>query len=175
MYHTAYYTLAAASEAQKKGLPWTVRLEYVGYNSKNASRKSYKFWEASGTPGSSVVKIVYGRIGTQGNRPLKKDWSYVVEKTPEKIKDGYAYDSRCKDTVPPMTLQFGTISDSNGILEVPVPANRADLLGPGPYSRIRKVRRNDAGKYEALDESGSLLMVLPLATVEYLSEQVGGQ
>ena len=171
----SYYTYQAAADARRQGLPWKVRLEYTGYNGKNASGNSYKFWEANGVPGSTAVTIRYGRIGSAG-RPLQKDWGYFAEKFPEKQAKGYDYDSRTQDTVdkPPAVSPVTTLDDGT-ISEIEVSQVVASTFGPGPYGQIRSVLRSVMSGTEcwsAYDEHGTLIMQLPEAGVETIKQAV---
>ena len=62
--NTSEVTRTLSQEAAR-GKTWRVRLEYIGINPVNKSRRSMKFWEAEGL-GQSDVVTWWGKIGTVG-------------------------------------------------------------------------------------------------------------
>lgn len=51
-------------KAANAGKRWVIYLEYSGYNGKNVSGSSHKFWELSGE--GTKARARWGRIGSNG-------------------------------------------------------------------------------------------------------------
>jgi hypothetical protein len=133
----AYVTADVAFKMEREGRPWTVRVEYDGYNRENQSRHSDKWWELSGN-GSGAVKCNFGASGSRGRAtPLTYMLGEALEKLGEKRAKGYAY-------------TYGTETD------MPRPQSVADL--PEPYRSIKRIIALGDGLFRALDNFGNTVM-----------------
>lgn len=59
-------TYSEISNAAADGRAFCVRFEYSGYNGKNASRQSNKFWCYERPYNGAPIQVRYGAIGTSG-------------------------------------------------------------------------------------------------------------
>lgn len=132
-----FVTADIARRMEREGRPWTVRVEYSGYNRENQSRHSDKWWEISGN-GSGAVRCNFGATGSRGrSTPLTYMMGEALEKLGEKQAKGYRY-------------AYGTETD------MPHPQSVSDL--PEPYRSIKRIVALGDGLFRALDGLGNTVM-----------------
>ena len=133
----ALVTADIARKMERESRPWTVRVEYSGYNRENQSRHSDKWWEISGN-GSGAVRCNFGATGSRGrSTPLTYMMGEALEKLGEKQAKGYRY-------------AYGTETD------MPHPQSVSDL--PEPYRSIKRIVALGDGLFRALDGLGNTVM-----------------
>ena len=133
----ALVTADIARKMERESRPWTVRVEYSGYNRENQSRHSDKWWEISGN-GSGAVRCNFGATGSRGrSTPLTYMMGEALEKLSEKQAKGYRY-------------AYGTETD------MPHPQSVSDL--PEPYRSIKRIVALGDGLFRALDGLGNTVM-----------------
>lgn len=132
-----FVTADIARKMERESRPWTVRVEYSGYNRENQSRHSDKWWEISGN-GSGAVRCNFGATGSRGrSTPLTYMMGEALEKLSEKQAKGYRY-------------AYGTETD------MPHPQSVSDL--PEPYRSIKRIVALGDGLFRALDNFGNTVM-----------------
>jgi predicted DNA-binding WGR domain protein len=134
---TSYVNADVARKMEREGRPWTVRVEYCGYNRENQSRHSDKWWEISGN-GSGAVRCNFGATGSPGRRePLTYMMGEALEKLGEKRAKGYRYTPSTETSVPH-------------------PQSVSDL--PEPYRSIKRIIALGGDLFRALDGFGNTVM-----------------
>jgi hypothetical protein len=78
----------AVFSAAALGKRWRVRLEYVGPNPKNKSKRSSKFWSASGL-GRGDASVAFGTIGSVGTYQ-PSHYAAAIDKIYQKLARGYS-------------------------------------------------------------------------------------
>jgi predicted DNA-binding WGR domain protein len=146
-------SISDVRRAYRAGRGFRLYAEYVGYNAKNASGRSSKFWcfEREG----SETRIRYGRIGTCGrvtNHGL--DLCEALERLHKKEAKGYRI-VLCQAEPAP--------ADASNAAPV-VRARAAAILEwaaslPAPFNQIHGLTPEGV----ATDESGALVCTLPQA------------
>ena len=124
-----YISWDNARRNARLGAQWAI---YLTYNS--TSKNSHKFYEVLGK-GFMVLRVRNGRIGTAGQTQQPRNWSYVLDKVPNKMGKGYQEH----------------ISD------------RTPSAAPFPYSEIRHLLCEDDAWY-ATNDTGHRLFDLPPET-----------
>lgn len=79
-------TFTAARTAAREGRRWCLRLEFYGYNPKNKSGHSEKFWQLEGE-GMAVTRR-WGRFGTKG-QSMADSLCSALDKAVTKMAKGY--------------------------------------------------------------------------------------
>ena len=142
-------TLIRSAEFGKK---WTLTLIYKGPNEKNLSGHSNKWWSMSGT-GTGRVEINFGAAHSMGrSTPVTKTYSEAMKVLNEKLFKGYTF-----FTPTPVTTA----------------SHMKPLAGMGaPFCNIVKLLFSDNGTpVDALDESGRVVVRIPLDTARSLAKQ----
>lgn len=145
-----HYTIEAARQARKAGVPWCIRVEYTGYNPNTKDGHSSKFWSASGE-GYGTCTIRWGKIGSRG-QSTTKPFNYVEDKLPSKLAKGYKYAQGVQDT-------YGS------------PKPKLEPL-TGPFALIRALKVVPGG-FQALDDRGSVLFDLAESGGSHLRDTYG--
>lgn len=150
----------AARILSKAGLPWRIML-YCD----NPAKNQYKFYEIEGQHPSTPVKIRHGRIGhagrdvpSQSDRCLDWALSQIVEKID---KRGYTYSGQLMQRDAALVWVKNRTNDNRPLIRL-----------TGPYALIRKLRRTPNNtQWEALDDSGELLLHLPAESAKEIMIQ----
>jgi len=147
-------------EAARNGSPFTIRAEYVGYNDKNASGRSSKFWIIERSHRDGYIQIRYGRIGSQGRATNEGISIYdALERLHQKESKGYRVVSRVAEQAPAPA----PVVNRPRAKTAPVVKDRAAAILewastlPAPFNTIRALTPEGV----ATDASGSLVCTLP--------------
>lgn len=171
MLHESHYTnLDTARSLHLQGRAWRIKI-----TCNDSINNHHKFWTAQFDPATNDVRVFYGRIGTNGQGPLVKDWNYVSKAIWEKTSPnkGYVY---ATGTIPDLRLWDHAVSGNQGAQPKPAPVVPSkympapDIVQPatrsGPYARICLLRGvlDDQGKtvakWLAVDNDGKPVMTL---------------
>ncbi len=143
-------------EADTWGRPFCVRAEFVGYNGKNASERSSKFWLIERPQEGEDIRIRYGRIGTYGRVTNHGIGLYeALERLHKKEAKGYRI----------VLCQAEPARTKAPPVPAPVVRDRAAAILewastlPAPFNQIRGLTPEGV----ATDESGALVCTLPQA------------
>jgi predicted DNA-binding WGR domain protein len=126
-----YTSWQNAQRAAQLGAEWAIYLECH-----NPRKNQHKFYEVLGS-GIQITRVRNGRVGTWGRVQKRRDWSYVLEKVPEKLFSG-GYDEHISDNT--------------------------KTSAPFPYSEIRHLVQEGHG-WVAQNDQQKKLMDLPTQTV----------
>jgi hypothetical protein len=181
----ARLTIIDAEGLAMRNRPWTIRLEYHGTNTANASGTSHKYWYATGRGMNEMVECGWGAIGaTPANQLI--DWTDLKAKVVEKQTKGYVW----ADT-PYIRMSAKSLASLTGVVMAPptpstptpppavvatvtpVPSVGLGKINPAlvslgqPFSLIHALRIfRDGAKmigYKALDSAGNDLLQMTSA------------
>ena len=147
--------------ACRAGMPFIIRAEFVGYNGKNASGRSSKFWLIEVEHKGGPVQIRYGRIGSYGQITGRGINLFdALDKLSKKEAKGYRVVSRVAQQAPaPAPVAKPAPAPA------PVVKDRAAAILawastlPAPFNTIRALTPEGA----ATDANGALVCTLPPA------------
>jgi predicted DNA-binding WGR domain protein len=146
-------SISDVRRAYRAGRGFRLYAEYVGYNAKNASGRSSKFWCVERGEGGSETRIRYGRIGTCGrvtNHGI--GLCEALERLHKKEAKGYRIVLCQAEPAPAPKAAPVVRARAAAILEW------AATL-PAPFNTITSLNHNGV----ATDESGALVCTLPQA------------
>lgn len=140
---TTYVDTNVARELQRRGQPWVIRVEYVGYNENNVGGRSNKFYEVRST-GGWAVEVRYGAIGSRG-RTIEYSFAKAMEKVYEKRMGGSKGNT-------PYRYVPGTCTS---LQEATAPK----VVLTGPFALIAALVPNGA-MWDGYDKAGNFVMKL---------------
>lgn len=173
-------TIIDAEGIASRYRPWTIRLEFHGANSTNASGVSSKYWYATGRGPNEKVETGWGAIGSAPQHQLI-DWTELKVRVADKCSKGYQwadtpYVSMSKASLATLvTLPGSPTNPVTVMISTPpsAPVSASSMINPSvaslnqPFSLIHALRiLRDGVKligYKALDAAGDELLQMPPA------------
>jgi len=135
----AMLTLTDAENTAARNRPWTIRLEYQGANTANASGQSSKYWFATGRGLNEQVETGHGAIGSQPQYNMV-DWTELRNRVSDKLAKGYMWAN-----TPYVRMSAGNLAKL-GIQPHPLPTAAVPAVRPPKPAPVANLVQPHTGK-----------------------------